>query len=153
MVNNMVVSSFVLKDQHKNDFVLKAYPDRKLLLSFHPLAWTDVCAKQMKSLEMNWGRLEELSVLPVGISIDSVPTKNAWANHLEIKNLRLLSDFWPHGEIAKMYEIFREKDGFSERANILLSQDLTVLWKKIYPIAELPDLDEVFMEIKKAKER
>lgn len=152
MVNSMVVSSFVLKDQHKNDFVLKAYPDKNILLSFHPLAWTEVCAQQMKSLEKNWERWEGLSVIPVGVSIDSVPTKNAWANHLDIKKLRMLSDFWPHGEIAKMFEIFREKDGFSERANILLSQDLTILWKKIYPIAELPDIDEVIMEIQKAKE-
>lgn len=151
MISTILSTNFILKDQHKNDFVLKAYSDRKVLLSFHPLAWTDVCAQQMKSLETNFIRLEELSVLPVGISIDSTPTKNAWANHLGIKNLRLLSDFWPHGKIAKMFEIFRENDGFSERANILLGQDLSILWMRIYPIAELPDIDEVINEIKKAK--
>jgi peroxiredoxin len=143
MMTDILVSNFILKDQHKNDFVLKSYSSKKILLSFHPLAWTEVCAQQMKSLETNFSRLDGLSVVPVGVSIDSVPTKFAWANHLGIKQLRLLSDFWPHGHVAKMFEIFRDKDGFSERANIILDHDLKVIWKKIYPIAELPDIEEV----------
>jgi peroxiredoxin len=78
-----------------------------------------------------------------------VPTKFAWARQLGIKNLRLLSDFWPHGHVAKMFDIFREKDGFSERANIILNQDLEIIWKKIYAITELPDMDEVLKELQK----
>jgi peroxiredoxin len=150
--NSILATNFILKDQYKNDFVLKAYPENYILLSFHPLAWTEVCAQQMISLELNIARFAQLSIIPIGISIDSVPTKFAWANHLGIKQVRLLSDFWPHGNVAKMFEIFREKDGFSERANILLDKELTIIWKKIYPIAELPDIDEVIQEIKSIKE-
>jgi len=151
MINCAVMSDFILKDQHKNDFVLKAYPDQLKLLSFHPLAWTEVCAQQMKALEANFQQFEELHTVPVGISIDAVPTKFAWANQLGIKQIRLLSDFWPHGEVAKMMEIFRDKDGFSERANILLNQESKVIWKKIYPIAELPDIEEVIRVIKNSQ--
>lgn len=152
MVSSILATNFILKDQHKNDFVLKSYPNQRILLSFHPLAWTEVCAQQMKSLEANFATFEKLSVVPVGISIDSVPTKFAWAKHLGIKQVRLLSDFWPHGHVAKMFEIFREKDGFSERANFLLDHDLTILWRNLYPITELPDIDEVIDEIQKTKE-
>lgn len=147
MISSLLSVSFILKDQHKNDFVLKASPDRYKLLSFHPLAWTEVCAEQMKSLEANFHRFQELLTVPLGISIDSVPTKYAWANHLGIKQLRMLSDFWPHGEVAKLFDIFRDKDGFSERANILIDQDRNVLWKKIYAISELPDIEEVMEKI------
>lgn len=143
MATDILVSNFILKDQHKNDFVLKSHSDRRILLSFHPLAWTEVCAQQMKSLETNFATLEAMSVIPLGISIDSVPTKFAWANHLGIKQVRLLSDFWPHGEVAKLFSIFREKDGFSERANIILDPELKIIWKKIYPISELPDIGEI----------
>jgi hypothetical protein len=43
--------------------------------------------------------------------------------------------------------IFRKEDGFSERANILVGEDGTVLWIKVYPIKQLPDLEEVFLFI------
>jgi peroxiredoxin len=72
-----------------------------------------------------------------------VPSKNAWAKELGIRNTRLLSDFWPHGEAAKACGIFREANGFSERANIILDEERRVLFVKVYPIKELPDLEEI----------
>lgn len=152
MVSNILAVDFILKDQHKNDFVSKAYRGKKILLSFHPLAWTNVCAEQMKSIEKNFSRFEANSVIPLGISVDTIPSKQAWAQSLGIVNLRLLSDFWPHGHVAKLFEIFREKDGFSERANILIGIDSTILWKKVYIISELPDIEEVFHEIQNRNE-
>jgi peroxiredoxin len=149
MVSSILSANFILKDQHKNDFVLKSYPNKRILLSFHPLAWTEVCAQQMKSLEANFSILEKLSIIPVGISVDSTPTKKAWADQLGINQLRLLSDFWPHGHVATMFGIFRERDGFSERANFLLDHDLSILWRKLYPITELPDIKEVINEIQR----
>ena len=66
----------------------------------------------MKVLEENYEKFESLNVVPVGISVDSVPAKKAWAEHMGLKKLRILSDFWPHGEVAKLYGIFREKMEF-----------------------------------------
>jgi len=151
METEVLLPSFVLKDQHKNDFVLKAYTRQLVLLSFHPLAWTGVCAEQMKALEASIEAFEEKGVTVVGVSVDTIPSKLAWAENLSIKKLRLLSDFWPHGAVAKQFDIFREKEGFSERANILLGAEQVVLWKKVYPISELPDLTEVFQVISTIK--
>src|SRR5574341_283185 len=111
---------FKLKDQNGKEIHLSDLKGKKVLLSFHPLAWTSVCAEQMKSLEENHGRFEGLNTVALGISVDTVPSKKAWAESLGIRNTSLLSDFWPHGEIAKLYGIFREKEGFSERSNIIL---------------------------------
>ena len=47
------VKDFSLKDQNGQDFHLSEYRGEKVLLSFHPLAWTSVCAKQMQALEKN----------------------------------------------------------------------------------------------------
>ncbi len=113
---------FVLKDQNGKEFRLSDFRGKKVLLSFHPLAWTGICKKQMKALEKNYERFERLNVVPVGISVDSVPTKKAWAEHMGLKKLRILSDFWPHGGVAKLYDLFREKEGFSERANVLIDE-------------------------------
>ena len=134
---------FVLKDQDGKEFRLFDFRGKKILLSFHPLAWTSVCEKQMRALEENYEKFESLNVVPVGISVDPIPSKKAWAEHMGLKKLRILSDFWPHGEVAKLYGIFRERDGISERANVLVDEDGKIIFFKVYPIRELPDLDEI----------
>ncbi len=78
-----------------------------------------------------------------------MPTKKAWAENLGIKNTRFLSDFWPHGYVAKLYGIFREDDGFSERANIVIDENGKILFSKVYPLSELPDIQEVIQVLKR----
>ena len=134
---------FTLKDQNDKDVQLSDFQEKKVLLSFHPLAWTSVCAEQMKALEAHKKKFDALNTVAFGLSIDTVPSKNAWAKELGIKNTMLLSDFWPHGKVAKAYGIFRETNGFSERANIVLNEDHRVIFVKVYPIKELPDIEEI----------
>jgi peroxiredoxin len=134
---------FTLKDQNDKEVQLSDFQEKKVLLSFHPLAWTSVCAEQMKALEAQKKKFDALNTVALGLSIDTVPSKNAWAKELGIKNTMLLSDFWPHGKIAKAYGIFRETNGFSERANIILDESHRVIFVKVYPLKELPDIEEI----------
>jgi peroxiredoxin len=97
----------------------------------------------MKSLEKNHDRFEKLNTVALGISVDTVPSKKAWAKELGIKNTRLLSDFWPHGKVAGLYGIFREKEGVSERANIIIDENSKVVFVKVYPISQFPDIIEI----------
>lgn len=138
-----VIPAFMLKDQHGEVWRVADFRGHRLLLSFHPLAWTKVCAEQMRSLEDNRPQFIQAGCLPVGINVDPVPSKNAWAKSLGIKKTPLLSDFWPHGQVAQSLGIFRDQDGFSERANILLDEKGKVIFMKIYPISQLPDLEEI----------
>ena len=62
---------------------------------------------------------------------------------MDIKNTKLLVDFWPHGDVARLYGVFREKDGFAERANIIVDEEQEVVFVKIYPTSQLPDFDEI----------
>jgi peroxiredoxin len=141
---------FTLPDQNGKQFHLAEQAGKKVLLSFHPLAWTGVCSDQMANLEKNIKCLERLNTVVVSISVDSVPSKKAWADSLGIKNLRILADFWPHGAVAKSYDLFREKDGFTERANVLVDESQTVIFARTYPISDVPEIDEVvrFLETK-----
>jgi len=134
---------FTLKDNRGNDVKLSDYRGKKVLLSFHPLAWTGICADQMKSLEEKKDIFDGLNTVALGISIDSVPSKNAWAKELEIAETKLLSDFWPHGEVAQKYGVFIEEKGIAGRANIILDEDGMVIWMKKYDIPVLPDIEEV----------
>jgi peroxiredoxin len=143
---------FSLFDQDKKEFKLSDFKGKRILLSFHPLAWTSVCAKQMKSLEKNGEEFEKLNTIAVGINVDSIPSKKAWAESLEITHTRLLSDFWPHGKVAKLYGLFREKEGFSERANIILNEEQEIEFVRIYEIAELPDINEILTFLRELEE-
>jgi len=142
---------FSLNDQNYKQFRLSDFKGKRVLLSFHPLAWTPVCSEQMKSLEKNKAVFDGLNTVAVGLSVDPVPSKSAWAKDLNIKDTRLLSDFWPHGNVAKLYGIFREKDGVSERANIIIDENQKVVFVKIYEISKLPDIEEIINFLKKAK--
>ncbi len=139
---------FTLKDQNGEKITISNFKDKKILLSFHPLAWTSICSEQMKDLDKNYDDFLKNNTIPFGISVDPVPSKKAWAEHLNLKNLKILSDFWPHGDISKLYGVFREKDGFSERANIIVDKDGEIIFFKIYPIRELPDIEEIFLFLK-----
>jgi peroxiredoxin len=135
--------NFSLKDQNDQTFDLLEHDGEAVLLSFHPLAWTSVCAAQMQSLEQNKQELTSLNAIAVGISVDSVPCKKAWADSLGITQTPLLADFWPHGKVAQEYGVFREANGFSERSNILLDPHQKVIFTKVYPIHSVPDIQEV----------
>jgi len=141
--------SFSLEDQNEQVFTLSDFKGKKVLLSFHPLAWTSVCAEQMKSLENNKSTFDSLNTIAVGISVDTVPSKKAWANSLSIKNTRLLSDFWPHGKVAGSHGIFRDKDGISERANVIVDEKGTIIFFKVYKLSQLPDIQEIIDFLKK----
>ncbi len=140
---------FTLKDQNGKNFTLAKQQGKRVLLSFQPLAWTQICQNQMKALDDNYDIITSLNTVPVGLSIDSMQSKKAWAAHTGIKKLRMLADFWPHGAVAKAYGLFREPDGISERANVIIDENGRVAWVKIYDIPQLPDINEVIATLKK----
>ena len=143
--------NFSLKDQKDKTFDLYEQTGRRTLLSFHPLAWTEYCAAQMKSLEDNREVFASLNCIPVGISVDSVPCKRAWAASLAITHTPLLCDFWPQGKVAREYGIFRDQNGFSERANVIVNEKQKVVFVKIYPVHSVPDIDEIIGVLKELK--
>lgn len=145
---NKKVENFTLKNHNDEEVSLSDFEGKKVLLSFHPLAWTGICTKQMEALERNYDVFEENNTVPLGLSVDPQPAKKAWAKDMELENLELLSDFWPHGEISNKLDIFIEKLGFSGRVNILLDESREVIWVKEYEIGELPDIDEVLNKVK-----
>jgi peroxiredoxin len=83
----------------------------------------------------------------VGLSVDSVPCKAAWAKSLKIRKTRILADFWPHGAVAKSLGLLRT-EGFSERANIIVDEAGKVMFVKVYPIKQVPDIKEILAALK-----
>ena len=120
---------------------------KNVVLAFHPLAFTPVCANQMRGYESELSQFERADAVVLGVSIDAQPAKTAWAKTLEPISYDLLSDFHPHGDVAKKYGVFREKEGFSERAVFVIDKNGRVAWSKVYAIPDLPDNQEVLAQL------
>ena len=113
-----------------------------MVVAFHPLAFTPVCAAQMQTYEREKPRLDALDAHVLALSIDAGPSKKAWADSLGGISYDLLSDFHPHGKVAADYGVMRD-DGISERAIFVVDKAGTIVWAKQYQIPEQPDLDEL----------
>jgi peroxiredoxin len=116
---------------------------KNVVLAFHPLAFTPVCANQMTGYESDLAQFERAGAAVLGISVDAQPAKAAWAKTLGQISYDLLSDFHPHGEVAQKYGVFRAKDGISERAIFIVDKSGRIAWSKVYGIPELPNNQEV----------
>ena len=79
----------------------------------------------------------------MGISVDSVDCLNAWAESLGGITYPLLSDFYPHGEIAQRYDVLRE-EGYSERAIFVIDKEGVVRYVDVHDKDDQPDNEELF---------
>ncbi len=138
---------FTLDDVFEKGVHLSDFRGKKVLLSWHPIAWTGVCTDQMRSLEVNFDKFEALNTIAFGLSVDSSPCKKAWAAVLAIREISLLCDFWPHGKVAQDYGIFIDEFGMSQRANIIIDEAGIVRWVKVYELSEMPDINEVLQAL------
>ena len=110
---------------------------RQVVVAFHPLAFTPVCAAQMQEYERERATLDGQQAHVLGISIDAGPAKKAWADMLGGISFDLLSDFHPHGRVASLYGVMRD-DGVSQRALFVVDKTGRLAWAKLYDIAEMP---------------
>jgi glutaredoxin len=79
----------------------------------------------------------------LGLSVDSVPSLKAWADSLGGITYPLLSDFYPHGQVAETYGVLRP-EGKSERAIFVLDKQGIIRYVDVHDIDQQPDNDELF---------
>ncbi|OGO21001.1 MAG: hypothetical protein A2Z14_12595 [Chloroflexi bacterium RBG_16_48_8] len=84
----------------------------------------------------------------MGISIDHVPCLKAWADSLTGIHYSLLSDFWPHGKVAKKYGVLR-KEGYTERAIFVIDKNGIIRYIDIHDIDDQPDNEVLFEELRR----
>jgi peroxiredoxin len=120
---------------------------QNVVVAFHPLAFTPVCATQMSNYQAQLPAFNAAETAVLGISVDPQPAKSAWALTLGPVDFDLLSDFHPQGEVASKYGVFREGEGISERAVFLVDKQGKIAWAKTYDIPEQPAIIELMSEV------
>jgi len=104
--------------------------DKPVVLVFFPLAFSGRCQGELCEIRDNLAVFEDAAVTVVGISVDSHFSLDAWAAQ-QGYSFDLVSDFWPHGEVAKAYEVFLPERGIATRASFLIGTDGAVRWSLV----------------------
>ncbi len=117
---------------------------KNVVLAFHPLAFTPVCSAQMPAYEADLKSFADADAEVLSVSIDSQAAKAAWAASMGGISYDLLSDFEPKGAVAKSYGVYRDADGFSERALFVIDKNGKIAYKKVHNIPDQPGNEEVF---------
>jgi len=146
-----------VEGEQRQEFRISDYLGKqKVVVTFHPLDWTPTCESQLPILDSMHERFREAGGKLVDISVDSIESHLAWQRK-EIGMMRfpLCSDFYPHGEVTRQFDILREEPpvpGISERAAFIVDKQGIIRFAKVYPIDQLPDLENLLQEVKKVQE-
>jgi len=106
----------------------------------------------MPALDADLSRFKAEDTQVLGISVDYTAANAAWAKSLGIKELPLLSDYWPHGQVAQAYGVLRPQ-GFTERATFIVDKEGKIRFIHVYDIDELPNNQELLGALGKINRR
>jgi peroxiredoxin len=95
-------------------------------------------------------RFEEADAQVLGMSVDSTFTNNEWAASLGVENVPLLSDFWPHGQVAQAYGVLGD-GGYANRVIFIIDKEGIIRYIDMNDIDELPDNEVIFRELEKLR--
>ncbi|MFP4311966.1 MAG: peroxiredoxin [Nitriliruptoraceae bacterium] len=130
---------FELKDQTNRPVRLSDYRGKKhVLVVFYPLSFTGVCEGEMCQIRDSIETFRNDEVETLAISVDAPPTHARWA-HEQGFEFPLLSDFWPHGEVASTYGVFDEAIGLALRGTFIVNKEGTVVYTDRNPVPEARD--------------
>lgn len=114
---------FTLKDQAGNDVTLSSFRgEQAVALVFYPFTFTGVCQGELCELRDDNSAYELAGLQVLALSCDSRHSQKVWAEQQGYK-FPVLSDFWPHGAVAKAYGVFDEERGCAKRATFIIGKD------------------------------
>jgi peroxiredoxin len=121
--NDTLAPDFELVSQHGTPVRLSDFRGTSAVaLVFFPLAFSGTCTGELCELRDNLGLFKAQGVELIGVSVDSKHALRVWSEQ-EGYDFTLLSDFWPHGQIAREYGVFLDDKGFANRATFLIDVD------------------------------
>jgi len=135
--------SFVLPSVNGDKISLSQYLGKKnVVLSFVPAAWTPVCSDQWPGYNIIKDVFDGNDAVLLGITVDNVPTLFAWTKQMGQLWFPVLSDFWPHGAVAKKYGVLRS-NGVSERALFVIDKKGIIRYIDVHDINKRPPLEDL----------
>src|SRR5690606_16863403 len=139
-----------LRDQFGQDVQLAGFRGSKAVaLLFYPFAFSGVCQGELRGIRLRLAEFLTFDTEVLAISCDPTYALRAFADSDGL-NFPLLSDFWPHGEVSRSYEVFDETRGCSRRSTYVVDKVGRITWAVHNTMAEGRDLDEHLRELQAA---
>src|SRR3712207_5930778 len=133
--DGVAAPDFTLRDQHGQDVSLSGLTGVPVLLVFYPWAFSRVCTGELTALRDVHASMKARDARLLAVSCDPVYTLRAFAE-AERLDYPLLSDFWPHGEVASAYGVLDEERGCPRRSSFLVDADGVVRWAVHHPVSD-----------------
>ena len=133
---------FTLRDQFGQDVTLSSYRGTKAVaILFYPYAFSGVCTGEMAGVRDRLAEFMTFDTDVLAISCDPMFALRAFAD-ADGLNFPLLSDFWPHGEVARAYDVFDEQTGAARRSSYVVDREGRIAWAVHNAMPQGRDLDE-----------
>lgn len=130
---------FTLNDQYGAPVTLSSVLERQAaLVVFYPFAFSGICTGELCGVRDDLAAYQNDQVAFLAVSCDPMPTLKAWGEQ-QGYDFPLLSDFWPHGQVAREYGVFFDDAGFAIRGSFLIGRDGLVRWSVVNGPGEARD--------------
>ncbi len=140
---------FTLPSTNGEKVTLSSFKGKKnVVLSFVPAAFTPVCSQQWPGYNIAKDFFTSSDAVLIGISVDNVPTLYAWTKEMGDLWFPVVSDFWPHGTVAKSYGVLRN-DGMAERSLFVIDKEGVIRYVDVHDINSAPRLEDLVKELQK----
>ncbi|GAA4678343.1 peroxiredoxin [Gordonia humi] len=118
-----VAPEFDLRDQNNRRVTLSGLrEDGDVLVVFFPLAFTGTCEGELGHIRDSQPRFSDDTLTTVAVSVGPPPTHKVWSS-AQGYLFPILSDFWPHGDVARSYGVLDEQRGYPNRGTFLVGRD------------------------------
>lgn len=132
-----VAPDFSLHSTPDQTVKLSEFRGQPVVLAFYPADWSPVCGDQMALYNEMLSEFEEFGAELLGISVDGVWCHAAFCKDRKL-HFPLLADFEPKGEVAKLYGVYRQAEGVSERALFVINAEGVIHWSYVSPVGINP---------------
>ena len=120
---------FELPDQHGVKVSLSSFRDKKnVVILFYPFAFSGTCTGELCEIRDDLNAFQNEDVQLLAVSCDPMFSQRAFAEAQGYK-FPVLSDFWPHGEVATAYGVFNEQRGCAVRGTFIVDKAGILRWQ------------------------
>lgn len=137
-----IAPNFTLNNQFGESVELSSFNGKKnVVINFYPFSFTGTCTGELCALRDDLGSFQNDGVELLAISCDSTFTQKIFTERENYK-FSVLSDFWPHGDVAKSYGVFDDARGCAIRGTFIIDKEGILRWQVINGIGEARDLNQ-----------
>src|SRR2546430_9999068 len=130
---------------------LSDFRGRPVVLAFYPADWSPVCGDQMGLYNEILQGFQKLGAELLGISVDGAWCHTAFSRERKL-HFPLLADFEPKGAVARLYGVYRETDGTTDRALFVINEAGVIHWSYVSPVGVNPGADGILSALEELQE-